>query len=239
MNLPCHKHHTTYCFANREIGNHSSHHGGMWSASKLFFAELFPNVDYCIQIDTDMLVHTDIQQLWKDIKLLNLNPNATIQMISINEELNIHTEDEICSCIGLQNLKRMRDMQNPTWYEVLLDSTTKEYGGELNRNSDQSVYYAVMKHQQEMEYFLMLDVSWNLSLCHEFYNYPDTQYLHNQPLFFGTMHLNCLGEDSFHQFVEEPYRTNYPLLSNWTKDILTLRWDSLPTFTTKHTYNQL
>ena len=73
------------------------------TASKLFYPELFPDVDHCLLFDTDMLVFTDVHELWKNLETIEDDPHALIMMIRTNEAYAIVKDYQICGCIMLQH----------------------------------------------------------------------------------------------------------------------------------------
>jgi len=200
-----------------------AHHSGPWGMAKTFMHTLLDKVDRCIFIDSDMLLMSDVGVLFD--KFENFGPK-TLMMLQLSESKTEFERDgnhmkmakkasEICSCIALMHMKRMREM---VWDKAMSDGWAnyfKNPKGKL-RLSNQGIWHLALREINGIgKQILPLDTQWNIAGCQEFnqcsferdswlcldddnFNQVDVAWAMDRTHFAGAMHANCISPLSEH-----------------------------------------
>ncbi|KAF7964716.1 hypothetical protein HWV62_3677 [Athelia sp. TMB] len=166
---------------NREGSIGTSHSAGAYGLMKLFIHEILPpSVKRAIYVDTDAFFISDPSHLWDLFH--EMDPKIAISMPSHPEQNAAvwNHASNICSCIMLLDLQRLRDLRlmdssvyraDPSGPVALSPATfVAMYGipGESGHYEDvhlgdQGYFYAIVKHRPDI--FAHLGFDWEVSSC--------------------------------------------------------------------------
>ena len=174
----CHQETREYILTTvKSWGTRNTHHNGYPGLAKFFIPLIMPQqVERTILLDTDIVVGEDISLLWK-----GFDSFASDTVIAF-PPLNKRYFDRFCSCVGLLDLKRMRELGG--WNHVDLSSGSI-FGNErvpaTLPTGDQTLYTLAWLTKNEL--FQNLSTSWNIM------PYEVHAILSEKP-FFGILHYN-------------------------------------------------
>jgi len=175
---------------------------GRWAIAKLMVPWLLPQYDRVVVVDTDMIFMDDPLELWKEH---SHDDGRWVYRMPLNAR---HSNNDICSCIVLFNLKRARKLRvYPTLFRAALSNTYtyRDKSGKKNpeaswysrrtrlwrpSHGDQGMYWILMASYPNL--FSALPQKWNREKCHNY----SWIFNRDSKVDVGIFHRNCGGVDS-------------------------------------------
>jgi hypothetical protein len=193
-----------------QLGAPVTHHSGAPGYAKFLLPELLPSFDRVVALDNDMIIGTDLTQLW--------NIFDTFQ----SETLFAHVGSPkwLCGCVGVFDLSRMRAVGWASTFAKEAFDSFKLNPSSFGRNDvkslttfgDQSMFIVVASYYHNLgrQVFTPIPQFWNLDRCGRYSGVTPE----NPKLPWGAVHFNCIFQRGPHNqtFFEQsikPWDTIY------------------------------
>lgn len=149
------------------IGHQATHRTGRAGNIKFFYPNFFPGLDRVIMLDTDVLIGSDLCQLWHEFDHF-----SEAQLFSFAPQwkyLNIAKDNQFNAGVGLLHLQRMRDAN---WLQLARDAIRhwhlKGMKPRCCAHGDQSVFHMI-RFLRPSAMPAPLSRWWNINKCHKYH----------------------------------------------------------------------